>query len=37
MISEKKEEDNEDLTDVYSNTDESTPITEPPIGGYTAE
>lgn len=37
MIPDKKEEDNEDLTDMSSKTDESTPITEPPIGGYTAE
>lgn len=37
MRPDKKEEDNEDLTDMSSKTDESTPITEPPIGGYTAE
>lgn len=34
VISEEK---NEELTDVVSNTDESTPITEPLIGRYTAE
>lgn len=31
VIPDKKEEDNEDLTDMSSKTDESTPITEPPI------